>query len=237
VGTLNVLEATRAYSPEAVFIFTSTNKVYGDRPNALPLVELETRYEIEPDHPYANGIREDMSIDQTLHSLFGASKVAAELLVQSSHELYDLQFTILRYGIPYGPRGREGTVIRSFVAKALRGEPLTIHGDGNQTRNFIYVEDLAAGNLAALQDAARNRIYNLGGARQLTIREVASTVAEMVGNVEVRFTDARNGDHRTGLEVTNERAARDLGWKPEIVIREGLSRYIEWYRHAVMERK
>ncbi len=82
LGTLNVLEATRAHAPGAVFIFTSTNKVYGDLPNSLPLEELETRWEIDPDHTYANGIREDMSIDRCLHSLFGASKVAADVLVQ-----------------------------------------------------------------------------------------------------------------------------------------------------------
>src|SRR6476620_4535342 len=95
-GTLNLLEATRKFAPQAVFIFTSTNKVYGDTPNRLPLLELETRWEIAGEHPYANGIREDMSIDQTVHSLFGASKVAADVLVQEYGRYFGLHTTCFR---------------------------------------------------------------------------------------------------------------------------------------------
>ncbi|HEX6207142.1 MAG TPA: NAD-dependent epimerase/dehydratase family protein, partial [Actinomycetota bacterium] len=98
VGTLNVLEATRLHAPEAVFIFTSTNKVYGDAPNRLPLQELEKRYEIEEDHPYVDGISEDMSIDRSLHSLFGASKVAADVLVQEYGRYFGMRTACFRGG-------------------------------------------------------------------------------------------------------------------------------------------
>src|SRR5262245_7450924 len=103
VGTLNVLEAFRQFAPEAVLIFTSTNKVYGDRPNTLPLAEQETRWEIDPEHTYVNGIREDMSIDESLHSVFGASKVAADVLVQEFGRYYGLRTACFRGGTLTGP--------------------------------------------------------------------------------------------------------------------------------------
>lgn len=113
-----------------------------------------------------------------VNHVYTASKLAAELYCHSYHKLYDQQFTILRYGIPYGPRARDGTVIATFVKKALNGEPLTIMGDGSQYRNFIYVEDLAMGNVAALQDIAKNQTYDLEGMRPVTIKEVAENSRE-----------------------------------------------------------
>src|SRR5437763_7852295 len=131
VGTLNVLEATRGHCPEATFIFTSTNKVYGDTPNRLPLVELETRWEIEPGHDYEAGIREDMAIDDTLHSLFGASKVAADVLVQEYGRYFGMHTACFRGGTLTGP-AHAATALHGFLGYVMRcvleGRPYEVYG-------------------------------------------------------------------------------------------------------------
>ena len=119
VGTLNLLDATRQHAPDAVFLFTSTNKVYGDTPNRLPLVERETRWEIDPSHTYSGGIREDMSIDQTMHSLFGASKVAADVLVQEYGRYFGLKSACFRGGCLTGPN-HSGTQLHGFLAYLVK---------------------------------------------------------------------------------------------------------------------
>src|SRR5881409_2115092 len=144
-GTLNLLEAARKFSPEAPFIFTSTNKVYGDTPNRLPLRELPTRWEIDPAHSYSSGIREDMSIDQTLHSLFGASKVAADLLVQEYGRYFGLKTGCFRGGCLTGPN-HSGTQLHGFLSYLMRctltGTPYTVFGyKGKQVRDNIHSAD------------------------------------------------------------------------------------------------
>ena len=119
LGTLNLLDATRRYCPDAPFIFTSTNKVYGDAPNRLPLRELDTRWEIDPGHPYATGILENMSIDQTLHSVFGASKVAADVMVQEYGRYFGLKTTCFRGGCLTGPN-HSGTELHGFLAYLMK---------------------------------------------------------------------------------------------------------------------
>ena len=146
--------------------------------------------------------------------------------------MYDQDFTILRYGIPYGPRARGGTVIALFVRKALNGKPLTIMGDGSQYRNFIYVEDLAEGNVAALQDVARNQTYNLEGIRPVTIKEVAETVKRLIGNVDIEYKEVRAGDYE-GKIVSNDRTRKELGWEPNVDFEEGVRKYIEWYKKTI----
>jgi len=160
---------------------------------------------------------------------YTASKVAAELYIQSYHKLYGIDFTILRYGIPYGPRGRVGTVVTNFITNALTGEPIVIHGDGSHSRYFIYVEDLAEGNVAALKEAARNQIYNLQGLRKVTIKEIAEIVKKLVGNVRIEHADVRPGDY-DGRIISSEKAKKELGWVPKVDIEEGIRRYVEWYR-------
>jgi len=161
--------------------------------------------------------------------VYTASKLAAELYCHAYQQLYGQEFTILRYGIPYGPRARGATVIALFVRRALNGEPLTIMGDGSQYRNFIYVEDLAEGNVAALKDIARNQTYNLEGSKQITIKEVAETVKSLVGDVKIEYKEARAGDYR-GAIVSADKARKELGWQPKVSFNEGVKSYIEWYR-------
>ncbi|MFP4009895.1 MAG: NAD-dependent epimerase/dehydratase family protein, partial [Spirulinaceae cyanobacterium] len=145
-GTLNLLEATRQHAIEAPFIFTSTNKVYGDTPNRLPLMEKETRWEIDPNHTYVGGIREDMSIDQTTHSLFGASKVAADVLVQEYGRYFDMKTACFRGGCLTGPN-HSGTQLHGFLAYLMKcaatGKSYTVFGyKGKQVRDNIHSADL-----------------------------------------------------------------------------------------------
>jgi len=168
-GTLNLLEATRLYSPEAVFIFTSTNKVYGDRPNNLPYVETDTRFEIEPNHPYVNGISEDMSIDQSMHSLFGASKVAADILVQEYGRYFGLHTACFRGGCLSGP-SHSGTKLHGFLAYLMKcavvGTPYTIFGyKGKQVRDNIHSADLINAFWEFYQSPRIAEVYNIGGGR------------------------------------------------------------------------
>jgi len=127
---------------------------------------------------------------------------------------------------------RDQTVIALFVRKALNGEPITILGDGSQYRNFIYVEDLAEGNVAALSNVAVDQTYNMEGIRPVTITEIAETVKRLVGNVAIEYREARPGDY-AGAIVSSEKAKRDLGWEPKVDFEEGLAMYIEWYKRNI----
>lgn len=173
-------------------------------------------------------------LSKTKH-VYTASKVAAELYCHAYQRLYGQNFTILRYGIPYGPRARGGTVIALFVRKALIREPLTIHGDGLQYRNFIYVEDLARGNVAALEEAAVNQTYNLEGIRAITIKEIAETVKRLVGDVVIEYREARPGDY-SGAIVSAGKAKRELGWEPKVDFEEGIRRYLEWFKDNIAKK-
>lgn len=168
-----------------------------------------------------------------VNHVYTASKIAAELYCYSYQKLYNQQFTILRYGIPYGPRARDATVIAIFVRRALNGEAITIMGDGSQYRNFIYVEDLARGNVATLKDVAKNQTYNLGGIRPVTIREVAETVKKLVGNVDIEYREARAGDYE-GKIVSTEKANKELNWQPRVDLEEGVTQYIQWYKGSIL---
>ena len=215
LGVANVLEAARRNEIDRI-ILASTVWVYG----------LSSEREVDEDTP--------LHIEKADH-IYTSSKIAAELYCQSYQRLYGQNFTILRYGIPYGPRARGGTVVAIFVRKALNGEPLTIFGDGSQYRNFIYVEDLADGNVAALKAVAKNKTYNLEGIRPITVKEVAETVKKLIGDVEIEYKEERPGDFE-GKIVSAEKAKKDLGWEPKVDFEEGVRGYIEWYRKSVLKR-
>src|SRR4051794_4576302 len=206
-ATLAVLEAARQAGVKRV-VYGSTIWVYSDCPEAA--VDEDTRPEA-PGH------------------LYTATKLAGEHYCRSYAELYGVEYTILRFGIPYGPRARGATVLAAFVNKALAGEPLTVSGDGSQGRRFVYVEDLADGVERALAPEAGNRIYTLAGSEPTTILEIAETVRELVGNVEIAHTEARAGDF-AGKEVSSERALAELGWRPATPFAEGARRYVAWRR-------
>jgi len=202
-GTLNLLEATRKHCPEAVFLFTSTNKVYGDAPNRLPLVELETRWEIDPGHAYATGIPESMSLDQSLHSLFGASKVAADVLVQEYGRYFGMKTACFRGGCLTGPH-HSGAQLHGFLAYLMKcaatGAPYTVMGyKGKQVRDNIHCSDLIAAFDVFFQNPRSGEVYNMGGGRfsNCSMQEaVAMAEAVCERPMDVKYQDAnRIGDH------------------------------------------
>ncbi len=165
-------------------------------------------------------------LDQ-IHHMYTATKLSAELLCRSYQNSYDMEVTILRYGVPYGPRAREGTVVANFVKDALEGKPLLIQGDGTASRSFIYVEELALGNVAALHPLAGNKTYNLGGLRQVTIKEVAETVQQLIPGTQIEYRPARKGDINN-FAVSSEKAKAELEWWPNWDIKYGVYRTYKW---------
>jgi len=203
VGTSNMLELTRLYSPEAVFIFTSTNKVYGDLPNELPLVEMETRWEIKPSHKYQRGIDETMSIDNSTHSLFGASKVAADVLVQEYGRYFGLKTGVFRGGCLTGP-AHSGTMLHGFLnylVKAIANDiPYTIFGyKGKQVRDNIHSYDLVNAFYHFYQKPRMGEVYNMGGSRHSNTSMLeAIKKTEMILNKKgkIKYSKInRTGDH------------------------------------------
>lgn len=213
-GTINVLEVARKTKLQRV-IYGSTSWVY----SATPEQYVDERTPLSaPSH------------------LYTATKIASEHYCQCYSGLYTLPITILRYGIPYGPRARDGAVIPIFVEKAMRGEPITIAGDGSQFRKFVYVEDLAEGNVLALNSIAKNKIYNIDGTEKVTIRQIAETIQRLVGNVAIEYVPARPGDFE-GKEVSSQLAKTELGWEPRVAFEEGVRRYLAWWKAREERRK
>ncbi len=203
VGTLNVLEATRQHCPDATFIFTSTNKVYGDTPNRLPLVELDTRWEIDPTHTYVGGIREDMSIDSTLHSIFGASKVAADVMVQEYGRYFGMNTSVFRGGTLTGPN-HAAAELHGFLAYVMQctmsGTPYRVFGyQGKQVRDAIHSADLISCFDHVHRAPRSGEVYNIGGGRfsNCSVLEAISMCEEITGkSLDWTYVDDnRVGDH------------------------------------------
>ena len=203
-GTLNILEAARRHCPDAVFIFTSTNKVYGDRPNSLPLIELETRWELPASHPWGkHGIDESMSIDNTLHSLFGVSKVAADVMVQEYGRYFGMKTVCFRGGCLTGP-GHSGAALHGFLAYlvkcAVTGAPYSVLGyKGKQVRDNIHSSDLVDAFWEFFQKPGVGKIYNIGGGRHAncSIIEAFAICEKLTGRkAQWSYVETnRTGDH------------------------------------------
>ena len=203
-GTLNMLEMTRQHCPEAVFIFTSTNKVYGDNPNFLPLIETETRWEIDENHPYfQDGIDEHMSLDHTKHSLFGASKVAADILVQEYGRYFGMKTGIFRGGCLTGPN-HSGAQLHGFLSYlmkcAITGTQYTVFGyKGKQVRDNIHSWDLVNMFWHFYQNPRPAEVYNAGGGRyaNCSMLEAIALCEEISGNkLSYTYSETnRVGDH------------------------------------------
>jgi UDP-glucose 4-epimerase len=159
--------------------------------------------------------------------VYVSTKLAAELLVHSYREMYGQHFTILRYGIPYGPRMREALVVARFVRAALAGQPITIAGNGEQQRNYVYVEDLAEAHVRALSPAAQDQVLALEGGTPVSVREIADTVRELIRDVPVEQVPARNADYQ-GVGISNRAAKELLDWSPETEFAGGVRRYLDW---------
>lgn len=204
VGTLNVLESTRQYAIDAPFIHCSTNKVYGDRPNTLPLVELETRYEIEPGHPYEQGITEEMSIDHSLHSIFGVSKVAADIMVQEYGRYFGMKTAAFRGGTLTGP-AHSAAELHGFLAYLMRcvmeGRTYNLYGyKGKMVRDAIHSHDVLTAFEAFFREPRCGEVYNLGGGRFSNASHIeAFRLAEEISGREAKINyvpEHRVGDHQ-----------------------------------------
>jgi CDP-paratose 2-epimerase len=203
-GTLNMLEATRRHAADATFIFCSTNKVYGDLPNQLPLIELERRLELPEGHRYFRGIDTTMSIDASTHSLFGVSKAAADLLVQEYGRYFDLPTVCFRGGCLTGPN-HAGTQLHGFLSYLMRctmtGDPYTVFGyGGKQVRDNIHATDLVAAFVAFHHAPRAAAVYNIGGGREsnCSMLEAIELCQEITGR-ELEWSlgeENRIGDHR-----------------------------------------
>ena len=203
-GTLNLLEMTRLHAPDATFIFTSTNKVYGDTPNYLPLIEKEHRWEIDESHIYyKNGIDEKMSIDQTKHSLFGASKVAADILVQEYGKYFGMKTGVFRGGCLTGPN-HSGTQLHGFLSYlmkcAITGDKYTVFGyQGKQVRDNIHSWDLVNMFWHFYQNPRQGEVYNAGGGRHsnCSMAEAIAMCEQITGKpMNYEYSEInRVGDH------------------------------------------
>ena len=211
-GTANVLEAARLNSVRRVF-FASTVWIYtGTRGNGS-LTEDEPFHLPDAGHIYTS------------------SKIASEMIIHNYWQLYQQPFTILRYGIPYGPRMREELVIPIFIRKALKGEPIVIQGDGSQYRNYVYIDDLVRAHVLAMKKEAENQVYNLEGSRRISITEIARTIDKVMGGgVEIKHEPARPGDY-AGKEVSARKIFDELGWKPTVEFEEGMTRTIARFKN------
>lgn len=210
MGTTHVLEAARLHGNARVYL-ASTVWVYNGAPEEV--VNEEVPF-------YLNGAGH----------IYTSTKIASEMLCHNYQQLYQVPITILRYGIPYGPRMREELLIPIFIKKAFNGEPLTVAGKGDQFRKFLYVTDMARAHVLAMDAKAVNQTYNIEGAHQVTILDVAEGVKELLGDqVKIEFVPARPGDFR-GKEIDYAKAKAELGWEPTIEFRDGLRHTLDWFR-------
>lgn len=206
VGTANLLRAATAKEVDRI-ILASTTWVYG-----------RTEGEVDEDRP----------IPPPEH-IYTKTKIGQEHLVITWQKHYGLPYTILRYGIPYGPRMRSNMAIAIFVRKAMRKEPITIFGNGTQGRCYIYVEDLAEGNVLASKESGKNEVFNLAGAEFVTINRVVADLKQNFGKINSEHKPLRPSDFK-GARVSIEKARKILGWNPKISFEKGLGKYVEYVR-------
>jgi UDP-glucose 4-epimerase len=211
-ATLSVLEAARRTSASRV-ILASTEWVYGSLPESEEesIITEDTPYTQNPDHIYTS------------------SKIAAELFCKNYQGLYGVNYTIMRYGIPFGERARPETVTPIFIRRIVRGEPIAIHGDGSQTRQFIYVKDLAKGNAACLSAVAENQIFNLNGKRKVSVIQIVRTLEDILKKkANLSFVEDRKGNFK-GRFISSDKARNLLSWAPALDYEEAMRIYVEWF--------
>jgi CDP-paratose 2-epimerase len=228
-GTLNLLEAARKHCPAAPFVFTSTNKVYGDTPNRLPLAETESRWELDPAHPFSpHGIDESMSVDQTKHSLFGASKVAADILVQEYGRYFGMPTVCFRGGCLTGP-AHAGAELHGFLAYlvkcAVERKPYRVFGyRGKQVRDNIHSADLVEAFWQFFQNPRVAEVYNIGGSRHSNCSMLeAIALAEEVAGQKLDWSyveDHRVGDHIWWISDVRKFQSHYPAWRYRFSLRD-----------------
>jgi len=207
-STLNVLECARRNNIGRVLL-ASTEWIYGSiEGNENEQITEETPYAQNPDH------------------LYTSSKISSELFCKNYNRLYGVNFTIMRYGIPFGERARQETVTPIFINKILKNEEITIHGDGSQTRQFIYVRDLAEGNASCINPEGENQIFNINGRKKIGVIDIVRTLEEILRKkAKIKFIEDRKGNFK-GRFISSEKAERILGWKPKWAYRDAMEKYV-----------
>ena len=207
-STISVLEAAKKNKISRVLL-SSTEWIYGS-------IEGKENEKITEETPYA----------QNPDHLYTSSKIAAELFCKNYKTLYGVNYTIMRYGIPFGERARAETVTPIFINKILNGEEITIHGDGSQTRQFIYVRDLAEGNVACMQPEGENHIFNINGRETIKVIDIVITLEKVIGKkAKIKFIEDRKGNYK-GRFISSEKAEKLLGWKPKYSYMEAMKKYL-----------
>ena len=211
-SALNVLECARKNKISRVLL-ASTEWIYGslEQKGKDDMITEETPYAQNPDH------------------LYTSSKIAAELFCKNYKTLYGVNYTIMRYGIPFGERARPETVTPIFINKILNNEEITIHGDGSQTRQFIYVKDLAGGNFACLQPAAENETFNINGREKISVLDIVKTLEELLNKkAKIKFIEDRKGNFG-GRFISSKKAHHLLAWEPKFKYKEAMKKYVSEY--------
>lgn len=211
MGTMNFLKAATAEEVERI-VLASTSWVYG---RSKGVVTEDTPIPF-PDHIYTK------------------TKIGQEQLLYSWHQHHGLPYTILRFDIPYGPRMRSNMAISIFVRRAMRKEPISIFGDGKQGRCWIYVEDLAEGNVAALSEGGKNQTINLAGSKFVTMNQIAEQLKEIFGDIPIKHEPARPHDFE-GSITSIEKAKMLLNWTPKTTFSQGLRKYVEYVKSTTKE--
>lgn len=231
IGAFNVAEAARQSPSKPAVIFCSTNKVYGENVNAVPLVEQASRWSFAAGH--TGGISETFSVDLCEHTPYGCSKLTGDLYMQDYAHLYGIKTGVFRMSCIYGTRqfGMEDQGwVAWFTIAALTGKPLTIFGDGKQVRDLLWVDDLVAAYRAFLGSTVSHGVYNMGGGpgNTLSLLELLKLLEPKVDSeIEISFSDWRPSDQKVYISDIS-RARADLGWAPEISPEAGVDRLARW---------
>jgi CDP-paratose 2-epimerase len=234
LGTFNVLEAVRAKGDNPIIIFTSTNKVYGDNVNKIPLLEKETRYEFN-DPEYDGGIPIDFSTDADEHTPYGSSKYAADVYVRDFNAIYGLRTVTFRMSCIYGTRqfGNEDQGwVAHFVISSFFNRPLIVYGDGKQVRDVLFIDDLLrAFNLACHNiKKTEGKVYNIGGGikNTISILELFSVLKKLGLNPKYTFDDWRPADQK--VYISDIKKTNEFGWSPKVSPEEGVKKLLSWVK-------
>jgi len=231
LGTINVLEATRKYCPQATFIYCSTNKVYGDNVNEIPLIEKEKRYEFDG----IEGISEKASIDLTGHTPYGVSKLSGELYVQDYAHTYGIKTGVFRMSCMYGTRQfgfEDQGWIAWFSIRFVQGKPITIYGDGKQIRDVLWVEDLVDAFNRFIKSDIQQGVFNMGGGSDntLSLLELVTILEKTLNKkIPISFDDWRKFDQKVYVSDINK-AKKALNWAPTISPEDGVKKIVEWVK-------
>ena len=213
LGTINILEAARRNEVKRV-ILASSVWIYSGSP----------RSELKENDPFYS---------PKIGPFYSSSKIAAELFCHEYSKEFAQPFTILRYGTPFGPRMREPLAVHSFITKVLANEPITIWGNGTQSRQFIYVQDLARAHCLVLSDKGTNKTFNIAGSQMVTITEMVNAICTLLGKqVKIVYEPARSNEEPI-INVSIAKVKEELGWEPKVTLEEGLKKTIDWYRTQV----